>query len=123
MAGRRIVIGGGPRVGKTTLADEIDASARHADDVIDMGWSAASAEVARWMTDPGPWVIEGTATVRALRKALASSSDAPCDTLIWLREPRVPRQPEQEPMAAQCETFLAEIRGELVARGVEIEER
>lgn len=120
----RVVIGGGPLTGKTTLARSAFAAVpvRHTDDLIDThDWSAASATVAEWMAEPGPWVIEGVAAVRALRKALAATDGAPCDRLIWLRDPHQEREPGQESMAKGCETVLAGIVDELTARGVTIE--
>ena len=84
--------------------------------------SAASAEVARWMAEPGPWVIEGAATARALRKALAASPAAPCDLLIVLTVPKVERSPGQVAMGKGVHTVLDGIRAELLARGVTIEE-
>ena len=48
------------------------------DDLIDTHeWSAASAEVARWLDDEGPWIIEGVAMSRALRKWRRSSLCVP----------------------------------------------
>lgn len=118
----RVVIGGGPCTGKTQLSDHVASvlgvTARHTDDLIgQLEWSEASEEVARWMTEPGPWVIEGVATVRALRKALATPG-APCTILHWLTGPFLPLTKGQLAMTKGCETVLAGIRPELEARGV-----
>lgn len=122
--GDRIVIGGGPLAGKTTLALQVGGPVRHTDELIeDHSWSEQSEIVASWMLEPGPWVIEGVATVRALRKALNLTPDPPCDVVIWLREPQADRTPDQASMAKGCETILAEIIEELRARGVRVEER
>lgn len=83
---QRIVIVGGPRTGKSTLArrlraeglptfcgdpaslaKEIEAGVTYLPE--GLGWSGASAYVAeRWLTAPGPWVCEGVVMARALRK-------------------------------------------------------
>lgn len=119
----RIVIIGGPKVGKTTTADrDYDpALVKHTDDTVKMGWSEASTHVATWLDEPGPWVIEGVAAVRALRKWLAShSTGKPCDEVRVLTKPRVPRSPGQMAMAASHSTIWSEVRGELRRRGVTI---
>lgn len=126
--GPRILIGGGPRTGKTTLADHLDAAnALHTDDLINQhDWSAVSHEVATvWMVEPGPWIIEGVATVRALRKrleALANDPTAkPCDLFVWLTEPKLNRTARQDSMAKGAQTVFDQIRPDLEARGVRIE--
>ena len=118
----RVVIGGGPRTGKTTLAAKCypPELVHHTDDLINLGWSEASAAAAEWMAEPGPWVIEGVAAVRALRKALDASPEAPCDQLYWLTEPHEALAKGQASMAKGCDTVLAGIRDELIRRGVQI---
>src|SRR5688572_24955373 len=69
----RIVIGGWPRTGKTTLANQLAARLRipvmHTDDLIGkVQISEASGVVAEWLSKPGPWIIEGVTTTRGLRK-------------------------------------------------------
>lgn len=77
----RIVVVGGPRTGKTTYAHSLSPHVRcsdskshggDADDRLDLPprdrWSAVSSEVATWFDAPAPWVIEGIAVSRALRK-------------------------------------------------------
>lgn len=120
---RRIVIVGGPRTGKTTTSAEIarGAPVRHTDDLIAMGWSEASAEVARWMDEPGPWVIEGTAAARGLRKWLAAHTfGKPCDEVLVLWDPHVPLTPGQRSMAGGVRVVFGEIVSALRARGVEV---
>ena len=91
---KRIVIIGGPRTGKTTYAarfsDVTDwircsdpkAHGGNADDRFDLPererWSAVSAEVAGWLDRPGPWVVEGVAVIRALRKWRDAHPGCPC---------------------------------------------
>lgn len=116
----RIAIAGGPRCGKTTLAETLGA-ARHTDDLIERGWSEASALTATWFDEPGPWIIEGVAVPRALRKWLAANPEGrPCDVVHWLGAPRVPLTDGQVSMFKGCAKVWGEIVGELQRRGVEI---
>jgi hypothetical protein len=102
----RIVILGGPRTGKTTLARELwseqvngrtssadpVAIRLHSDDIMHMGWSEASEHVARdWLSAPGPWIIEGVALSRALRKWREAhpGEPPPVDKIIRLTTPYV----------------------------------
>jgi hypothetical protein len=121
----RVVVGGGPRVGKTMLARRLATDGRpvrETDEAIDLGWSGASEHVATWLDAPGPWIVEGVAVARALRKWLASHPEGrPCDLLLWSSVPRSDRTPGQVTMGKGCETVLAEIRGELTRRGVRVE--
>jgi adenylate kinase family enzyme len=121
----RTMIAGVPRSGKTTLAVRIAARTcipmRHSDDVIGLGWSEASEHVASWFAAPGPWVIEGVAVGRALRKWLAAHpTGKPCDVIIWLGTARVLLTPGQAAMGKGCETVWQEIKAEVVRRGVEV---
>lgn len=119
----RIAIAGVPRAGKTTLGEQLSAELgfplMHADDLISMGWSEASAELARRMQSPGPWIVEGVAVSRALRKALELSTDRPCDRLYFLAQPHVELSSKQAAMGKGCETVHAEIAPELLRRGVQ----
>jgi dephospho-CoA kinase len=63
----RIAIIGWPGTGKTTLANEMGGG-RSTDDLIHLGWSEASEAASYWFDEPGPWIIEGVAVPRALRK-------------------------------------------------------
>lgn len=118
----RVAIAGGPRCGKTTLASALGvAPVRHTDDLISKGWSEASAEAATWFDETGPWIIEGVAVPRALRKWLAAHPDGkPCDIVYWLDTPHTELTKGQRGMLRGCETVWREIVGELERRGVEI---
>lgn len=119
-AAMRIVIAGGPRCGKTTFAATL-GEAKHTDDLISMGWSEASAETSSWFDATGPWVVEGVAAPRALRKWLAAHREGkPCDVVHWMGRPYEQLSPGQLGMLRGCETVWAEIVGELRRRGVEI---
>lgn len=137
----RLVIAGVPKAGKTTLSLEAKihhsisgraSIVRHTDDLIRPGaWSEVSAEVSAWLDLPGPWIIEGVAAVRALRKWLAAHRDppcgaagrlpAPCDRVLWLDTPRQVLTPGQLAMAKGCRTIWAEVHPQLLARGVHVE--
>jgi hypothetical protein len=122
----RLVIAGGPRTGKTTLARALGsgrmahAIVRHTDDLIAThDWSAASEAVSLWFDEPGPWIVEGVATPRALRKWLQRrSSMSPCDAVVWLAYPWDVLDPGQERMRKGCLTVMAAIQPELERRGV-----
>jgi len=120
----RIAIAGVPRGGKTTLALHLAAQhgypVVHADDFISMGWSEASAHVARRLVSPGPYIVEGVSVVRALRKAMEFGPDRPCDVLHWLGIPREDLRPKQNSMGAADEKRFGEMRAELESRGVRI---
>jgi adenylate kinase family enzyme len=124
----RTCIFGGPRTGKTTLAVEMVGRrrltpVRHTDDLIGvLDWSGQSHRIAfDWFAQPGPWIIEGVAVGRALRKWLAANPEGkPCDEVILLWSPRVTLTPGQARMAAGCAMVWRAIEGELVRRGVVI---
>ncbi len=121
----RTLIAGGPRTGKTTLGGKLARAAgiklRSTDDLIPLGWSEASEAAAGWMSVAGPWVIEGVALPRALRKWLeAHRTGKPADELYWLAVPREERSAGQIRMAAGCETVWAEVMAEVERRGVRI---
>ncbi|TXH11826.1 MAG: hypothetical protein E6R03_13975 [Hyphomicrobiaceae bacterium] len=121
----RILITGGPRTGKTVLAVKLSIQSGlqvfHTDDLIDVGWSEASANAAEWMEQPGPWVIEGVSIPRALRKWLAAHPEGkPADKIIYLSVPRVELSSGQAAMAKGVATVWREVVPELVRRGVEI---
>lgn len=123
----RILIAGGPKVGKTTLALELgrerNIPVRHTDDLIGAcDWSSISTTVATWLEEPGPWIIEGVAVPRALRKWLATHPEGtPAETLFWRETTRVPRTAGQAAMAKGCATVWDEIHRELVTRGMALQ--
>lgn len=117
----RIAIIGAPRAGKTTLGRVLQAHTGwpclHADDLIPLGWSEASAEIARVLCAATDLIVEGVAVVRGLRKALAAPG-RPVDSCVVLTWPWQPLSRGQITMARGCATVLAEIEPELVRRGV-----
>jgi hypothetical protein len=144
----RIAITGGPRTGKTTLARTFAAplhvscdsafddescscgALRHTDDLIEQmkhlgkdAWSAASAEVANWLDAPGPWIIEGVAVSRALRKWRDAhpGEPPPVDRVIMLTEPFETLSKGQAAMAKGVATVHEEIEEWLLEHGVRTE--
>jgi hypothetical protein len=140
----RIVICGGPRTGKTTLARDLYRGAvpgfadhglissdaiHHTDTVMGisgMDWSGASRFVAyEWFTLPGPWIIEGVAVSRALRKWREAhpGEPPPVDRVIRLTTPHVELTRGQAAMDKGEATVWAEIEDWLLESGVEVEYR
>ncbi len=126
---RRIVLVGGPGVGKTTKALELgkllDVPLVRSTDVLveGRGWSAVSRAAEGWLEDEGPWILEGCAMVRALRKYLAehprsSPLARPCDLVLVRFTSRKQLTKEQAALGKGVRTVLVEIRGELAKRGV-----
>lgn len=117
----RTVITGGPKTGKTTAALADGRPVYHTDDTMHMEWSEASAEVAKWFDRDGPWIIEGVAAPRALRKWLAAHPKGmPCDEVIVLSVPMRPIAEGQRRMAKGVDTVFDEIADQLRARGVQV---
>lgn len=116
------MLAGGPRSAKTTRAKRwgilSECPVFHTDDAMGLGWSECSAEVATWFDRRGPWIIEGIAAVRALRKWLRTRRPAPCDLVVWMDTPVVVLTTGQESTFKGCRTVWAEIVPELVDRGV-----
>lgn len=136
----RILITGWPRTGKTTFSTNIpcphlgnphlgdcacsEVPIRHTDDLIGkLDWSAASAEVAKWMEDPGDWIIEGVSVARALRKYHEAhpGEPPPCYRLIYLRTPHVELNTRQAGMGKGVDSVMAELEPWFVEHGLEVE--
>jgi adenylate kinase family enzyme len=90
---RRLIILGGPHVGKTTLAkrlkDELGiANTKHSDDIKHLSWSESSEFASGWFNESGDWIIEGVQMARALRRWLKANSDKLLDVdIIKLNQP------------------------------------
>lgn len=123
---RRIIIIGGPRVGKSTLSEKLRnelgiETLRCSHDVEHLGWSESSDFASKWFDEPGDWIIEGVQMARALRKWLAANPDKPLDAdILTLHHPWETRLPGQESMTKGVFTVFREIQGELIKRGARI---
>lgn len=127
----RLLITGAPRTGKTTMAIELtepgmagrhyctDPQDHHAVPAgvsgtpVGLEWSECSLWIAQhWLELPGPWVIEGVAVPRALRKWHALHPDAPppCDKLVVLVECHEPLGKRQLKMSQDLHGVLDELR-------------
>lgn len=119
----RICITGGPRTGKTTMAEHLFGAhswphdvpncdgcgvLRHTDDLIEQckhlgnkAWFEESRIASTWLDEPGPWIIEGVTVSRALRKwrDMHHGERPPVDRVIYLREPYEKLTPGQSTMA------------------------
>lgn len=113
----KIAIVGWPGTGKTTLADKLGGG-RSTDDLIEMGFDAAGTEAAKWLDEPGPWVIEGVAVPRALRewKRQHPGEPPPVDKVIHLRTVRRKLDPGAEAMGKGIDTVLKELWPWLMTR-------
>lgn len=97
---KRVIVIGGPMAGKSTFAQKsglphycTDKASQSRDRYQattympeQLDWSDQSDFiVSQWFSKPGPWVIEGVAAVRALRKWAAKYPNVlPCDEIIVL---------------------------------------
>lgn len=123
----RLVVIGPPKAGKTTYAvsqaARVQCPVHHCDDLISThDWSAASQHIAdQWLGTLGPWIVEGCAAVRALRKWLAANpTGMPCDYVLYIRTPKIPLNAGQARMQVAIDTIWRQIAAELRQRGVEI---
>jgi hypothetical protein len=124
MTADRVIVIGAPRAGKTTYALELGRErgipVRHTDDLIKgLPWSKVSEVIAtQWLETPGPWIIEGVAAVRGLRKWLRANPEGlPFDEIVLLEHPRVDLTSGQAAMAKGCATIWTEVEPEVRARG------
>lgn len=125
MADTRIIICGGPRTGKTTLASElavargVPSTAIHSTDLIAGQWSEVSDAAAKLISARGPWIIEGVAAFRALRKWMDLDPGAALTgvKIVYLKTLGVKLNKGQLAMAKGVGTVWSEIQMRVVTRG------
>lgn len=124
----RVAIIGGPRTGKTTLAQRMAAELAlplvSTDDFIPLGWSGSSGKAAEVIASARRLLIEGVAVPRALRRLLDDHPRRrPLERLVILGRPKVRRTKRQAAMAKGLDKIVAEILPRLERLGVVIERR
>ena len=130
MSERRIIIVGGPRCGKSTMArrlreegvptycgDPKSLVKQPEDNVIYLpnylSWTTAPDYVTReWFTMEGPWCCEGVVMARALRKLQRQQQDGLLKgaEVIYLDFPFVPLTPGQANMSKGIVTVWFEVQ-------------
>jgi adenylate kinase family enzyme len=125
----RILVTGYPNSGKTTIARLLaelgHGPMRMTDSLLDdCDWSELSAEVARWIDKPGPWIIEGVAVPRALRKwrKAHSKEKPPCDVFVFIHRSLEGYRSGQVAMAKGVDTVMLELWSWLGSNGVRVYE-
>lgn len=118
---------GGPRTGKSTkassLSEQSGVQIKHCDELVKKfpEWSMVSEAVCDWISEPGPWIIEGVAGVRGLRKWLERKTGKLSDlTVVWMSEPKVQQTSAQKSMHKGAQTIFDQIKPELLRRGAQI---
>ena len=117
-----ICIVGPSRTGKTTHANGLAGPVRHADDLVGRGCDM-DRWLAGWLSEPGPWVIEGVGVGRGLREWLRTHAlGAPCDEVLRLTVPHVPHTKGQATQAKGEATVWSQVEMILRRRGVAVKE-
>jgi adenylate kinase family enzyme len=131
----RYIVTGEPRSGKTTFSEvlrgHLGIVPRHTDSAFRLSrgpeWRLRgfSEHVAQWIDEPGPWVIEGVAAMRALERWLGRSPGAPCEVLWYLRSdgparPESRRKDLSDTSPEHLQGIWELVEPELRARGVRI---
>ncbi len=119
----RVVLVGGPRTGKSIVAaiagERYGRVVMWADGLIgECAWSELSLRVSMRFDEPGPWIIEGTATVRALRKWLANNDGQLDAHVIYMPTPVQVQSEGQAAMSKAVNTIYEEIRSDLLKRSL-----
>lgn len=119
----KLVIGGGARCGKTTLAEllsrEHGLPVYHADDLLHLGWSGASDAFADVIAHGRDGIYEGVASIRALRKLLRHARPSrPCTRYVHLSQPHLPLTAAQAGMNAAVQSIWRDLAPRLRSCGV-----
>jgi hypothetical protein len=77
--------------------------------------------VAKWLAEPGKWIIEGVTVARGIRRWLAAHpKDSFPAAIVVLEQPRQRRTKGQRTMAKGVMKVWSEIEPELIRRGATI---
>lgn len=117
---RKVLIIGGPKTGKTTRAHQLGVPVLSTDHLAkSKAWGEDSAEVAKWLDKDGPWVIEGAAAVRGLRKWMAQNPGKRLDgvEVVNLTRAHQMQSDGQARMDKGVQTIWSQIRADVVRRG------
>ena len=120
----KIVIIGGPRTGKSTLARTFDIPVYCGDPISLVkdpeegvtylpnikDWSVQSMHICNEWFSKDEGVFEGVAMVRALRKWAVLNDTMPCDKIIYLTETKVEQSKGQISMMKGIKTVWEEIK-------------
>lgn len=125
----RILITGGPRTGKTTLAAQLSKQKEISTILATDGligfkdFHLQTLLVASWLDQPAPWIIEGCQAAHALQHWLSHHPDpasTPCDVLYWLQQPFTSLNPKQQKFKDQIDRLLSPSATILQLRGVTV---
>lgn len=129
MTRERVIIVGGPRRGKSSLARRLRAQGlptyctdpesalleapepgvTYLPEGLPVSGDDGAAQwvVDHWFRLPGPWVVEGWLTARALRRWKAY--ERPADRIIWMLEPVTPCTLRQQSLAKAVRTVWSQV--------------
>jgi broad-specificity NMP kinase len=122
----RIIITGFPKTGKITLANQLgrkyNVPIKSTDSLVDRSWSDMSCEIANWINEPAPWIIEGNAVVRGLRKWIKIKQQKRLDgvSIFLMTHTNSLYSSGQMALAKAIRTIWEQIRMDLADRGARI---
>lgn len=118
----RIVIAGGPKAGKTTLAGKLKqgpAPIVHTDDWRHEAWTDVPDRILEHLQElGGSWVLEGVQALRVLRRALDQGADLGVDRVVYIRGSHEKLTPRQSAMAKGVHTQWVGLKPRLRESGV-----
>lgn len=122
----KIIIAGLPLTNQLALAKQLsekyDVPIKSTDSLIDRNWSEASEQVAHWINEDGPYIIEGSVVFRGLRKFLKLYPEKRMDdiSIALLTHTDSLYSTKQLAFAKAQRTIWEQIAMELRDRGVKI---
>lgn len=120
----RVVIAGGPRVGKSTLFRSMALDypvAIGTDDFMHLPWEAVPNAVISVLERSDDWLLEGVQALRVLRRWIRDRTDYPgVDLVYYLTEPMAARTPRHWSMAKAIDKHWRDVVPRLAADGTDI---